>query len=93
MPIPGTTAVRPLPEAYPVEVTYVAGVDGSGEDVVERAGTTLMVDMVSPDGEHTVRVTDKDARHNLVPLGWRPASADAPSRSAKNARIREALDG
>lgn len=84
MPTPSTTAVKRLPGAYPVEVTYVAGVDGQGDDVVERAGTAWMVEMVSPDGD-TITVTDKDARHNLVPLGWRAAAEVATEASAKSA--------
>ena len=82
MPTPSTTIVKPLPEAFPVEVTYFAGVDSAGEDVIERAGTVLMVEMTSPDGD-TVRVTDKDARHNLVPLGWRPAGTAPKSARSK----------
>ena len=75
MPTAAPPTVKPLEQSFPVEVTYYAGVDGNDQDVIERAGICRMVRMASPAGE-VATVTDKDARHNLVPLGWRPLGAD-----------------
>lgn len=89
MPTMQAPAPKALPHSFPQEVTYTSGYDPAGEAIVQRAGIRQVVRMASPTGEIAL-VTDKDARHNLVPLGWRPIGADedptAKSAAAPAAR-------
>lgn len=86
MPTTQAPAPKPLDHSFPQEVTYTAGYDSAGEAIVARAGIRQVVRMAGPKGE-VATVTDKDARHNLVPLGWRPIGADEDP-TAKHAAAR-----